>query len=77
MAKEWHCLRCLYDWGTRVPHPKKWRPKQCPNCHTFEWWRPAGKKGWPKGKPWPAERRAAYDAKFGTPAKDRPAKPVG
>jgi len=27
-AKPWHCVRCDYDWRSRLPH----RPRQCPKC---------------------------------------------
>jgi predicted Zn-ribbon and HTH transcriptional regulator len=27
-ARPWHCVRCSYEWRSRLPH----RPRQCPKC---------------------------------------------
>lgn len=33
MRKLCHCLRCGWDWHSRVEVPK-----ECPKCHCREWW---------------------------------------
>lgn len=33
----WVCAHCDYEWFPRAKMDRQRRPKQCPNCHRYDW----------------------------------------
>jgi hypothetical protein len=54
-AVECRCARCLHTWVAvaLTEDLPAIIPSRCAGCKKTNWRKPAGKQGWPKGKPRP------------------------